>query len=114
MSGISDLEPQFLKAVKLLSEVDPIYAYKLASAGKTKYHLSRIDEYNSSIMSIYEELNKLENRKVFAPLTGYISDKLQLDSANEIESYIKTLSRGLPSSLVVERPIHLNTVRQEP
>lgn len=90
ISDLDSYQDKYQEAVSLISSDDPIFAYKINSASKTKKFLKFIDSYlEQSLESIRE--NEIGN-KLSQSLKSHLTKHTEIDSIKDLESDIRILS----------------------
>ncbi len=90
LSDFDDYQERYQEAVSLISSDDPIFAYKVGSASKTKKFLMFLDSYLARSLSPLEETGV--GSKLSQSLKSHMTRSAELESIKDLESDIRKLS----------------------
>ena len=93
-SALSDLDgyqEKYQQVVALISPDDPIFAYKISSASKTKRFLNFLDSYLNKSLEVIEK-EGIAGMTLSETLKTHVTEHVQLDSIKDLESDIRRLS----------------------
>jgi len=91
LSDIVGYQEKYQEAVSLISSDDPIFAYKVSSAGNTKRFLSFLDAYLNMVLKPVEDEGHL-GMTLSSTFKTHMSAHAGLDSIKDLESDIRKLS----------------------
>ncbi len=90
LSDLESYQERYQEAVSLISSDDPIFAYKISSASKTKKFLKFLDTYLERSLAPIEE-NDIGS-VLSQSLKSHMTKHAELDSIKDLESDIRKLS----------------------
>lgn len=90
LSDLDSYQERYQEAVSLISSDDPIFAYKISSASKTKKFLKFLDSYLEKSLAPIEE-NEIGSM-LSQSLKSHMTKHAELDSIKDLESDIRRLS----------------------
>lgn len=90
LSDLDGYQERYQEAVSLISSDDPIFAYKISSASKTKKFLKFLDSYLEKSLAPIEE-NEIGS-VLSKSLKSHMTKHAELDSIKDLESDIRRLS----------------------
>lgn len=90
LSDLDGYQERYQEAVSLISSDDPIFAYKISSASKTKKFLQFLDSYLERSLAPIEE-NEIGS-VLSKSLKSHMTRHAELDSIKDLESDIRRLS----------------------
>lgn len=90
LSDYGNFEKAYLEAVKKVSKDDPILAYKVSSASKTRKLLTVMDKYLDEVLSPLEGDGSIEFASL---LKKHVQSYAKKDLVLDLENNIKSLSR---------------------
>lgn len=90
LSDLDSYQERYQEAVSLISSDDPVFAYKISSASKTKKFLKFLDSYLEKSLAPIEE-NAIGS-VLSQSLKSHLTKRAELDSIKDLESDIRRLS----------------------
>jgi len=90
LSDLDSYQERYQEAVSLISSDDPVFAYKISSASKTKKFLKFLDSYLEKSLAPIEE-NKIGG-VLSQSIKSHMTKHAELDSIKDLESDIRRLS----------------------
>ncbi|WCN10715.1 hypothetical protein [Marinomonas mediterranea] len=90
LSDLDSYQEKYQEAVSLISSDDPIFAYKISSASKTKKFLKFLDSYLERSLAPIEESEI--GSMLSQSLKSHMTKHAELDSIKDLESDIRRLS----------------------
>ena len=91
LSGLTGYQDKYQDVISLISEDDPIFAYKISAASKTKRFLGFLDSYFEKTLESIEN-GSAESQHLAETLKSHMAEHAKLDCINDLEADIKILS----------------------
>lgn len=118
LSDLEDYQERYQQAVSLISEDDPIFAYKISSASNTKKFLAAIDAYINKSLAAFETAE--EDKILAGILKKNLTGNINLDAIQDLEKHIKHLAMKISIityfksiSAIKKRKKNLQTIDDE-